>query len=167
MMGYKLPRTRQTYAINAMLFKDVYREIAANAHNHQGDKKLIAARQFCDEEDACQRCLHHTGHHTSHAHQSKILLGNINTQLIVIPNASKKESRKAANKQRWRKGSATTSSSIGGRCGKNLKQYDQAHIENKVFAMSIKHRPIHHLPPIGHGFATQEDIDLVITLAIK
>ena len=150
-----------------MLFKDVYREIAADAHNHQGDKKLIAARQFGNEEDACQRRLHHAGHHTSHAHQSKILLGNINAQLIAIPNASEKETRKAANKQRWRESSATTSGSIGGRCGKNLKQYDQAHIENKVFAMAIKHRTIHHLPPIGHGFAAQEDIDLVITLAIE
>ena len=51
-----------------MLFKDVYREIAADAHNHQGDKKLIAARQFGNEEDTCQRRLHHAGHHTGHAH---------------------------------------------------------------------------------------------------
>ena len=85
MMRQQFPLTGQTGTIDTMRFEDDDGEIGTDADNHQRHEHRITTRQFCNQEDTCQRGVHHTRHHTSHPQQGEILLRHINTNLVDIP----------------------------------------------------------------------------------
>ena len=81
------------------MLEDVDGKIGADGHDNQWNEKLIATCQFCNEENTRQRCMHHCCHHCCHTIKSKVLLRNIHTELLHIPETGKEETTKATDKQ--------------------------------------------------------------------
>ena len=75
----------QSRTVDAVRLKQDYRQVRTDRHNHQRKEQIVASCQFCDEEDARERRMHHARHHASHTHQGKILLRNIDAYLIDVP----------------------------------------------------------------------------------
>ena len=121
MMGDELALLSRARTIDAVGLEDDDGEIAAHRHNHQWQEEAVAARQFGDEEDACQRSVHHPRHHPGHAHEGEILFGHMNAQFVDVPQARKEEPAEAADEKRGGKGSATAATAIGGRRGKHFR----------------------------------------------
>ena len=97
MVCLQLTLLGQSHAVDAVFFEDVDGEIARHGHNHQRHEEIVATGNLGNKEYACQRGMHDTRHNTRHSQQREILLGNIDTNLMHIPQTREEESREAAN----------------------------------------------------------------------
>ena len=149
MMSKELPLLCQTHSIDTMMLKDIDGQIRTYRNNNKRNKELITSCQLCYQEYTRQWGMHHSSHHSSHPIKSEVFLWNINTQLFYIPKSGKEESSKSSNKQRWCKGSTTTTSTICRTGSKYLCHHDKPYIEHQILSLSGKHRPTHHLHPVG------------------
>ena len=77
MVGKQLALPCQSERIDTVALEDADGKQRADAHDHQWDEELVTACQFGYQEDTRQRCMHHARHHACHAHQRKVLLGDI------------------------------------------------------------------------------------------
>lgn len=113
-MGEKFTFSCQTKRINTMTFEDTDGEKGTDTYNHQRYKELIATCEFGNQEDTCEWCMHYTSHYSCHSHQSEVLLRNVDSYLILIPESGEKESCKTSNKEGWGEGTTTSACTIGG-----------------------------------------------------
>ena len=127
-VGYELSLTGKSHSVDTVRLEDNDGEIRADAYNYQRHKQLITARKFGNEEDACERCVHHTSHHASHSEKREVLFGHIYAYLIHVPKAGEEESAKGTNKQRGRECTSATSSAICGCCSKHLREHHKSYI---------------------------------------
>ena len=111
--------------------------------------------------------MHHARNQARHAHERKILLRHMHAHLIDVPQAGKEEACKTADKQRRRKGSTTTATTIGCRGGKYLGKGDKRYVEDEQIILTRKQRTVHHLPPLCLVAALEQDVDGRIALAVK
>ena len=89
----------QTRAIDTVRLEDDDGEIGAYTDDHQRHKHTIATRQFGNQEDTCQRRMHHARHHTSHTQQREILLWDIDTYLVHVPETREQETCETTDEQ--------------------------------------------------------------------
>ena len=167
MMGNELTFLGQTRTIDAMRLEDNNSKVRAYGHNHQRHKKTITAREFGNEKHTGQRGMHHTRHDTGHAHQSEILLGDIHTDLVDVPQTREQETRETAHKQTRREGTTTTATAIRGRTGNDLRQQNQSDIAQDQTTLTREQGVVENLVPVGLGTAIEQQVDAAITLAIK
>ena len=148
MVGNQLTLFGQTRAIDTMRLENDDGEIGAHTNNHQRHKHTITTRQFGNQEDTCQRRMHHTRHHTSHTQQREILLWDIDAYLIHVPETGEQEARKASDKQRGSKRTTATATTISCRGGHHLRKQHQGDIGNQHRALSREQRIIQNLIPV-------------------
>ena len=111
--------------------------------------------------------MHDSRHHTRHAIERKVLLGHIDPELILIPQAREEEAEGSADEERGGKGTTTTARAIGGTRGEDLRDDHQGHIEDEILALAREERLLHHGIPVGLGLALDEDGQGVVALAIE
>ena len=78
MMRKKFPLFCQTDSIYTVMLEDINSKVGTDGHDDQWNEKLISPRQFGNEEDASQRCMHDGSHDGGHAIKREVLLRNIN-----------------------------------------------------------------------------------------
>ncbi len=102
-----------TLGIDRILLKNPGHPIRDRRSNNQRSKELVPAADLSNEENGSHRSLHHTCHHRSHPHKSKILLrnGNRAARKEKIEHPGNKKSQYRPFKQR---GSECTSDSASG-----------------------------------------------------
>ena len=113
-VGDEFSFSGESHSINAVRLEDVDGEIRTDADNHQRHKQLVSTGELCDEKNARERCMHHAGHYTCHTEQREILFGDVDSDLIDIPNSGKEKAAESADKQRWSKCSAASASAVSG-----------------------------------------------------
>ncbi len=113
MVGDEFALTCQTHGIDAVRLEDADDHHADHSHDEQGHKQLIASCDLGNEEDAGERCVHHAGHHAGHSEQHEVLLRQVDTNLLHVPDAGEEEACEAAHEQRWRKGTTATAGAVG------------------------------------------------------
>ena len=85
MVGDELALTCQSHGVNAMRLENAYRHNRTYCHYHKRHEEVVAVGYLGYKEDARERSMHYTCHHTSHSEQREVLLGNIRSYLIHIP----------------------------------------------------------------------------------
>ena len=146
MVGEQLALSSQTQGVDAVTLKDADGEQRRDAHYHQRHKELIAAR---------------------HAHQCKVLLRNIDTYLIHIPETRKEETGETSDNERRSKGTTASATAVGGRGGKNLGKGYQGDVEDEQLVVPVEERTAHHLPPVFHILPLQQHVDCRIAFAVE
>ena len=111
--------------------------------------------------------MHHTRHHTRHAQQSKVLLGNIDTNLVDVPQTGEEEARKATDEQRGCKRTTTTATAIGSRGGYHFRKQHQSDIRQEHGALTSEQRVVQNLIPVSIGLSVQQQVDATVTLTIQ
>ena len=167
MVGDELALACQAHAVDAVGLEDVDGEVGADADNHQGDEHLVATRDFGDEEDAGERCVHHARHHTRHAQQCEVLLGQVDADAVDIPQVGEEETGESSDEQRGSERTATAATAVGGRCGEHLRGEDESDIHHEEVAMSIEERVVEYRVPVGFCPAVEQDVDAGVALAIE
>jgi len=90
-VGDKFPFSSESHSVNAVWLEDVDGEVRTDADNHQRHKQLVSTGELCDEKNARERCMHHASHYTCHTEQREILFGDVDSDLIDIPNSGKEK----------------------------------------------------------------------------
>ena len=157
----------QTRAIDTMGFEDDDGQVRCYRDNHQRHQQTVAPRQLGNEEHARQRSMHHARHHTGHAHQGKILLRDVDTYLVDVPQPREEEAREAAHEEAGCKGTATASTAIRSRGGHNLGQNHQRNISQQQVALAGEERVVQYLVPVSFRAAVQQHVDTDVTFAIE
>ena len=167
----QLTLLRQSHGVDAMRFEYHYRQIGTHRNHHQRKEQVITTRQFGDEEDTCQRCVHHSRHQTRHAHQSEILLRyvvrNDRCQLISVAEMSKDETGDTAQEQARCKGTPTSATAIGSTRGKDFEKHNQREVNQQKIAISVEDGVIHHLVPISRTRPVQQHMNHIVTFTIE
>ena len=95
---------------------------------------MVAASQLRNEENARQRCVKHTAHHSSHAQQGIVGGRNGNSEkLVIVPHLCKDKAADAAQEQTGSERTTTTSTAVSGSRCKHLEENDERQKEQKVF----------------------------------
>ncbi len=146
----QLTGARETHGIDAVRLKGMDGEIGGCRDNHERDEEVITAREFCNEEDACERCVENAAHHARHAQKCVVRRWNVDAKrLELVPKGGKHKARNAAEEKAGRKRTAATATAVGG-CGReDLDDENEDEIENEVFAASVEERVIHDAHGIG------------------
>ena len=102
--------------------------------------------------------MHHSRHYSSHAEQGEILLRQIYTYIIYVPQAGKEEATETAYEKTWGERTSTTATAIGGRRREHLRQYYECHIKYEQMSLAGKERIAHHSVPVCLGAAVQQQV---------
>lgn len=95
---------------------------------------MVAASQFRNEENARQRRMKHTAHHSSHAQQGIVGGRNGNPEkLVIVPHLRKNKSANAAQEQTGSERTTATSTAVSGSRCKHLEENDERQKEQEVF----------------------------------
>ena len=148
MVGDELSFTSQSHGVDGMRLKDADKHHADYRYDQQGNEELVAAGDLGDQEDACQRSVHDTGHDACHAQQRVVAFGKINANLLHVPKPCEEKACEATHKQRRREGTTAAACTIGGGCGDDLREHDEADIKRQQLVVTIEQRAVHHLAPV-------------------
>ena len=108
---------------------------------------ISGIRQFGDEENTRQRCVHHTRHHGSHTQHREVLLGHIHSEMTHVPQTGKEEAAEGSDEERGRKRTAASATAVGSRCGKHLGQQHESDIDDEKGVVTIENRVVKYLTP--------------------
>ena len=170
-MGEQLPFLGQTHGVDAMRFEDLDGEIGAYRHHHQRKEEAVSTRKFGNEEHPRKRCVHDARHHSRHAHQGKILFGQIvrhnRCKAIAIAEMRKDKPRDTSQEQAWSKGTPASATAIGSRSGKHLEQDNERQIEQQESTVSVEDGVVHHRIPFRIVGSVQEQGDGIVPFTVK
>ena len=166
-VGQQFASLRKPHRINAMGLEILDCEIRACSHYHERHEKCVTSRQFGDEEDACQGCVHHAAHQSAHAQHGEVPFRNVDAQHVVhVPKPAENEATDAAQKQTRREDTAAASASVGRRRGKHLEDDYKKEVDEQV-VRAIEERPIHRSIPVGLSVAVKQKGDEVVSFAVE
>ena len=167
MVGDEFALARQPHAVDAVWLEHDDDQIGTHTHDDERNEQPVSTRDFGNEENARQRGVHHAGHHAGHAQKREVLLGDIDSHLISVPQAGKEETAEGSDEQRRGERTATSSTAVGGRGGKNLGEQHHGNVEHEQVAVAVEQRVVHHCVPVGFGLSVQQDVDAVVAFAIE
>ena len=167
MVGDKLALASQPESVDAVGFEDVDGQVAGHGDNHERHEEIVAAGNLGYEENARQRGMHDARHDTRHAQQREVLLRDVDTHLVHVPQPRKEEPREAADEERGGKRAATAAAAVGGAGGEDLGEQHEGDVQNQVFGMAIEQGTAQHLVPVGLSLAVEQQVDAVVALAVE
>ena len=161
----------QTHGIDTVRFEYHDCKVSTDRYHHQRKEQVISPCQLGNEEDTCQRCMHHARHHPCHTQQGKVLFRNIirnkRCQRIAIAEVREDKSHDTAQEQTRSKSTPATSTTIGSTRCKHLEQDNQSQINQQQIAISVEDRVVHNFIPIGNRRTVQQHVNGIVAFTIK
>ena len=98
-MGYQFAFFCETHCIDAVRLEYADCHYRAYAYNDKRHEQAVAVCYLGNEENAGERSVHHSCHHSSHAEESEVLLRQMNTYAVDVPQSREKESAESSDEQ--------------------------------------------------------------------
>ena len=117
LVGEQLTALGKAARVDAVRGEDAANAVTAGRHDEQRQEQFISTGHLGRQEDGHHGCMHHSGHHTGHAHEGKILDAQRHfgvDKAQIVEQVGKEYARHASHKQRGSERSAHASAAVGG-----------------------------------------------------
>ena len=167
----QLPFLGQTHGVDAMRLENLDGEIGAYRDHHQRQEQAVSARKFGNEEDTRKRGMHHSRHHSRHAHEGEILFGQIvrhdGRKAIAIAEMCKDKPSDTSQEQAGCESTSATSTPIGGGSCKHLEKHNERQVQEQQASVSVEDGVVHHRIPFLCVGSVQKQRDGIVPFPVE